>query len=168
MGSRCCGSGMGWCGGNGKNNRSVMEFSDEKKVLETVDIDKLEYFSFKGKTIARICSVYDGDTFTAVFLHNGVPVKYRCRCAGYDAPEIHPSKTLPNREQLVQLAITAKNRLISLLGDYAVVEFLEFDKYGRILVKIETNTETGTKNISDIMIAEGLGKPYNGATKIKF
>jgi endonuclease YncB( thermonuclease family) len=146
---------------------------DDKIYLKSIK-DKLyendikDYFSFSGKTFyARACNIYDGDTFSIIFLNNNEVVKYRCRCIGYDSPEMKPSLSNPNREKEKALAILAKNRLIELLSKHesglVFIECFEFDKYGRILVKVYNMIDE--KSINEIMVEEGHGKNYDGGKK---
>jgi endonuclease YncB( thermonuclease family) len=146
---------------------------DDKIYLKSIrdklyETDKYEYFSFAGKTFyAGACNIYDGDTFSIIFLNNNEVVKYRCRCIGYDSPEMKPSLSNPNREKEKALAILAKNRLIELLSKHesglVFIECFEFDKYGRILVKVYNMIDE--KSINEIMVEEGHGKNYDGGKK---
>ena len=43
------------------------------------------------------------------------------------------------------------------------IECLEFDKYGRILIKAYNNVND--KSINEIMVEEGHGRWYDGGTK---
>ncbi len=126
------------------------------------------YFNFKNKTfIAKPCNVYDGDTFSVIFDFKGDLIKYRCRCYGYDTPEMRPSRKNPNREHEKKLAYAAKNRIIELLEAHPSklikIECLDFDKYGRILIKAYNNVNE--KSINEIMVDEGHGKWYDGGKK---
>jgi len=146
---------------------------DDKIYIKSIK-DKLyendiqEYFSFVGKTFyARTCNIYDGDTFSIIFLHNNNVIKYRCRCIGYDSPEMKPSLSNPNRDKEKALAVIAKNRMTELLTKHesglVFVECFEFDKYGRILVRVYNMIDT--KSINEIMVEEGHGKNYDGGKK---
>ena len=126
------------------------------------------YFNFKNKTfIAKPCNVYDGDTFSVIFDFKGDLIKYRCRCYGYDTPEMRPSRKNPNRDHEKKLAYAAKNRIIELLEAHPSklikIECLDFDKYGRILIKAYNNVNE--KSINEIMVDEGHGKWYDGGKK---
>ena len=95
------------------------------------------YFNFKNNTfIAKPCNVYDGDTCSVIFDFKGDLIKYRCRCYGYDTPEMRPSRKNPNRDHEKKLAYSAKNRIIELLEAHPSklikIECLDFDKYGWI------------------------------------
>ncbi len=136
--------------------------------LQNITPDDIPHFNFTGKTFYAIpCNIYDGDTFSAVFEYRGEFVKYRCRCLGYDSPEIKPRLNAPNREKEVDAAKSAKIRFIELLQKnpqkIIKIECFNFDKYGRILVNIWNMVDSDT--INDIMIHEGHGIPYSGGTK---
>lgn len=145
---------------------------DEDKLKKLENIDKtIPYFSFKGKKLkCRFCNIYDGDTFTIVFLYRNEIIKYRCRCLGYDTPEMKPSLKAPNREKEIEAAKKAKARFIELLekGKDGIIEVecFEFDKYGRILVNVYNGIDNNSLN--NIMIKEGHGITYDGGTKEKF
>ena len=63
-----------------ENSEKLNKISDPKLV---------PYFNFSGKTLyARPCHIYDGDTFSIIFEFNGELMKYKCRCYGYDTPEM--------------------------------------------------------------------------------
>mgnify|MGYP001350644901 CR=1 FL=1 len=126
------------------------------------------YFNFDNQTfIAKACNVYDGDTFSVIFDFKGELIKYRCRCYGYDTPEMRPSKKKPNRLKEKELALAAKKRMIELVEAHPSklikIECLEFDKYGRILIKAYNNVND--KSINEIMVEEGHGRWYDGGTK---
>ena len=130
--------------------------------------DEMKCFSFKGKTFLGLpTNIYDGDTLSIIFRYNGESIKYRCRCLGYDSPEMKPSLSNPNRENEKVLAKTAKNRFVELLNKSpdGIIRFecFDFDKYGRILVKIWNQVDE--KSINDIMVEEGHGKTYDGGKK---
>lgn len=139
-----------------------------KNIKNTKDIP---YFSFKDKTFyAMHCNIYDGDTFSALFYYNGEIIKYKCRCMGYDSPEMKPLLSNENRIHEKELAHLAKDRLEELLNKHPSklikIECLNFDKYGRLLVNVWNNVDE--KMINIIMVEEGHGKLYSGGTKEKW
>lgn len=145
------------------------EISNLNNKLVNIKTHKdVPYFNFKNKTfIAKPCNVYDGDTFSVIFDFKGDLIKYRCRCYGYDTPEMRPSRKNPNRDHEKKLAYSAKNRIIELLEAHPSklikIECLDFDKYGRILIKAYNNVNE--KSINEIMVDEGHGKWYDGGKK---
>ncbi len=141
---------------------------NEENDLRNTNENELSYFSFEGKRFkAKPCNIYDGDTFSILFYYHGEKMKYRCRCLGYDTPEMKPLKTNPNREKEKEAAKVAKKRFEELLGnDLIDVECHSFDKYGRILVTVYGVDKT--QSVNQMMINEGHGIFYDGGTKKKF
>ena len=145
------------------------EINNLNNKLVTIKTDKdVPYFNFKNKSfIAKPCHVYDGDTFSVIFDYRGELIKYRCRCYGYDTPEMRPLLKNPNRDHEKKLAYAAKARIIELLEAHPSklikIECLDFDKYGRLLIKAFNNVNE--KSINEIMVEEGHGKWYDGGTK---
>jgi endonuclease YncB( thermonuclease family) len=129
------------------------------------------YFTFKGKElVAYPVSVYDGDTFSAIFDYNGEAMKYRCRCYGYDSPEMKPSLKNENRDEEKRMALQAKHQLSEYLNKHSSglvrMECLDFDKYGRILVNVWNMVDE--ESVNDLMIRGNHGVPYFGGKKDKF
>lgn len=129
-----------------------------KKTLRNNDFKDLKPLSFNGlETYAKIISVYDGDSVVIVFPYKMEFVKYSCRIAGIDAPELRNSG---KREK--ELATKARDFLRSLILDKVVfVKFGKFDKYKRPLVDIIYKR----KSIKDIMVNNKLAISYNGEKK---
>jgi len=126
--------------------------------------EEVRYFSFSGKTfLAKPCRIYDGDTFSSVFQYRGEWLKWRCRCLGYDSPEMKPLLSKPHREKEKELAVLARDRLEALLTrtECVRIECGEFDKYGRILVVVYSHNlrEEDKQSINDRMLEEGHGVP---------
>lgn len=145
------------------------EITNLNNKLENIKTHKdVPYFNFDNQTyIAKPCNVYDGDTFSVIFDFKGELIKYRCRCYGYDTPEMRPSKKNPNRLKEKELAYAAKQRMIELVEAHPSklikIQCLKFDKYGRILIKAWNNVNE--KSINEIMVEEGHGKWYDGGKK---
>ena len=142
--------------------------NDACTILRHINTDDIKYFSFQGLTFdAKACNIYDGDTFSAVFVFRGEPIKYRCRCMGYDSPEMKPPLSKPNRDEEMKHAKIAKARFTELLqkspDGLIKLECLAFEKYGRILVNVYNNVDHDSLNT--IMVREGHGKAYDGGHK---
>jgi endonuclease YncB( thermonuclease family) len=145
-----------------------------KKKLDTLtqtERNNMKCFSFKDKIFYGYPSnVYDGDTFSFIFIYKDDILKYRCRCNGYDSPEMKPALNNPKHDNEKKLAHNAKNRFIELLEKHPTkiikVKCSEFDKYGRLLVDVWNMKDD--KSINEIMIEEGHGKVYDGGTKEKW
>jgi len=121
-------------------------------------------FSLDGySTISRVVDVYDGDTCTVIFEWEGKMRKFKCRCSGYDSPEMKPRLNIENRADIIVKAKLAKTRLQELTNVCIRIKCLEFDKYGRLLAELYTFYTN--EHINQIMIDEGHGYVYNGGTK---
>tara|TARA_X000000950_G_C13824786_1_gene623525 strand:- start:207 stop:659 length:453 start_codon:yes stop_codon:yes gene_type:complete len=130
---------------------------------------KTKKFTLEGCVkICKVVSVYDGDSCRVVFNHNGQINKWNIRMHGYDSPEMRPSKSLPNRDEIKEKAKASKEYLKSLIcKDDQQLVFLkcgEFDKYGRLLGTIYVN-QTDEKSVNDLMIENGYAYEYHGGTK---
>ena len=142
---------------------------------------------------AKVVACYDGDTFEAVMDLDGKLWKFDCRMFGYDSPEMKPLKTAANREAEKIAALRAKIALLSFVCDGVdiactytnkelddlvrknkkIIELncKEFDKYGRVLVEVNTVAETLTAPSSTVnswMITNKFGYAYSGGTKKAF
>lgn len=105
-----------------------------------------------AEILARVTSVHDGDTFTAVGIHD--KVKYKVRLLGVDTPEI-----LHFEQTQGQAADDAKKFLLSLLPvgtEFTLGKETQFDKNGRVLAQIILN---GT-DLNFLMLKEGIGYFY--------
>ncbi len=68
-------------------SQELSDAAATRALLSTPD-DAPRYEKLRGTTLARCVDVYDGDTFTVLLLHDGRVVRRRCRCLGYDLPEM--------------------------------------------------------------------------------
>lgn len=154
-----------FCCFRSEKDKYFIESCDKLKDINDKDIP---YFSFKGKTFyAKHCNIYDGDTFSVIFNHEGKFIKYRCRSLGYDTPEMKPLKINENRLVEKALALKAKIKFEELLNKHETkmvkIECFDFDKYGRLLVIVWNMVDE--KSINQIMVDEGYGKIYDGGKK---
>jgi len=145
--------------------------------LLTQSYDDLKEFSFEGfVTKAKVFDVYDGDSVKIVFYYNEQPVKYPLRMSGYDAPEIHPVKTMPLRDLHIKAAECARNYLKKrILNQLVWVKFDQEDKYGRLMGNVFLIDNTSTEvfkgsefDINQDMIIRGYGCAYDGGHKNGF
>ncbi len=132
---------------------------------------KTQKFTLEGCIkLCKVVDVYDGDTCRVVFNHNGQINKWNIRMTGYDSPEMRPSKSLPNRDEIKAKAKEAKVYLKSLIcnSDEQLVYLKcgEFDKYGRLLGEIYVN-QNDQESVNQLMIKDGYAYEYHGGTKKK-
>lgn len=118
----------------------------------------------------RLIDVYDGDTCTIVFVgRSGRLEKRKFRFWGFNAKEMKQPRNIPEAERVrnKELAVAAKNRLISLIGNgIHQVIFADENKannYGRLLgrVLLKSGECTG-QYVDEVMIREGLAQAYDG------
>tara|TARA_B110000858_G_scaffold52414_1_gene60720 strand:+ start:322 stop:816 length:495 start_codon:yes stop_codon:yes gene_type:complete len=158
-----------------------------KRVLSKID-DTLQVFSLDGhEGYAKITSVYDGDTFTAVIRKFGRVLKFKFRAVGYDSAEMKPLLGMQNRSEHIYLAKLARDMFKEECGfdDRAVpyqwnpftcknrvngwvwVQCGKNDKYGRTLVTVRRN-RCDEYTVNEKMIASGIVNRYEGGKKLKF
>ena len=157
---------MGCYSSTTKNN----DKHHEKELLNN-SFSSLQKFTFSGIiTKCRIIDVYDGDTVTIVFYNNDEPIKKSFRMYGYDAPEMKPLKTTPNRNLHIQAAKISKNVLFELTKNKILwVKFFNEEKYGRLMGNLYFQEPNNViKSLNDYMIENGYGKIYKGDCKEEF
>lgn len=128
--------------------------------LENLDIKNIKKFSFNNyQTYIKVIKVLDGDTITGIFKYKDEYFKYNFRLNNIDTAEIH------SKDNNIKLkALEAKQFLFNLINDKIIkAQFLNFDKYGRILINLYL--KDSDKSVSDILIEGGFAKKYNGGTK---
>ena len=73
----------------------------KKYKLYKVDDDNIPVFSLNGyRILGRVVDIYDGDSCTIIFEWEGKMRKFKCRCNGYDSPEMKPLLNIENRDHL--------------------------------------------------------------------
>lgn len=150
---------MGLCYSNNNYHIKNLYSEEEIKNIKTLN----QYFTFTNME-AYICSVYDGDTCTAIININKTPVKFSIRMNGYDCPEMKPSKSKYDRDYEIIFAKMAKDKLKQLILNKKVqITSNGLDKYGRLLGTIVINN----LNINNYMLQSGYGYSYSGNTKAK-
>jgi hypothetical protein len=162
-----------------------MNWCCSKRVLSGVD-DSIPVFSLeKYEGYAKITSVYDGDTFKAVIILHGRPLKFTFRTLGYDSAEMKPILGLENRIHHIQLAKHARELFKEECGfDDRVPHQLwnpfmcrnkvnglvwitcaKNDKYGRSLATVYRH-KGDKKSINQKMIESGIVNVYDGKKKM--
>lgn len=129
--------------------------------LENIDINTINKFSFNNyQTFIKVIKVIDGDTITGIFKYKDEFFKYNFRINNIDTAEIH------SKDNNIKLkGLEAKQFLFNIIFNKIIkATFLNFDKYGRILVELYL-PESNDKLISDVLIEGGYAKKYNGGTK---
>jgi endonuclease YncB( thermonuclease family) len=116
--------------------------------------------SYGNVEIKQIVSIYDGDTFKCnidsypMLIGKSIGV----RIIGIDTPEM-----TDKRIEIKQKAIKAKIFVTQKLKNSKKIELrnMQRDKYFRILAEVYVDNQS----LSQMLIKEGLAKPYDGGTK---
>ncbi len=116
-----------------------------------------------GPISASVLRVIDGDTIAVrARIWIGQSVETRVRIAGVDAPELRGDCTLETK-----LALAARDLVTKVIGDApAILRDVRHDKFGgRVLARVESGAG---EDISALLIAAGLGRPYDGVKRISW
>jgi micrococcal nuclease len=129
--------------------------SSNRDIEELTKIDCSKKFSLNGMIFdAKVIGVYDGDTVTAIFKYRGEYSAWSCRLIGIDTPEFRTKN-----EQEKRAAIEARDFLRGcVLNKIIKIECGEFDKYGRLLVKL---IDEFGKDINQLMVTTGYARMYD-------
>ena len=109
--------------------------------------------------VAVVLSVYDGDTFkVAAEVWPDVMIEASVRVLGIDTPE------MAGRCESERVgAVKAKIRTADLVRDGVVLSDISHDKYaGRVLAQVLLPDGS---SLADILIEEGLARPYDGGRR---
>jgi len=152
------------------NGHTKTRFGRRTLDIMSIDPDEVEDIPYQNQRVqCRICSVYDGDSFTGLLDFHGYPVKIKIRLLGVDAPEKIPRgvKDEELRELEKRAAIMVRDRVSHIIQDKLVaIEMVDLDKYGRILSNIYINVDDGEQSLADWLITNGYVRPYRGQKKI--
>ncbi len=129
-----------------------------------------EYKNTKEQTYnftkAKVIKVYDGDTFWVAAWHNDQLVRFKVRLYGVDCSEMK-DKRIEHKNQAYDAKQYVSDLLLNEIVDINVIENRKYngkmqkEKWGRLLCVIHTHGV----NVADMLIQQGLGKPYFGGTK---
>ena len=124
-----------------------------KRSLKDCTLENTTKLSFEGQKIeCKVLSVYDGDTCTVAFEFNNSFYQWKCRLYGINSPEI---KTKDLKEK--KAGLSAKEYLENRInGKIVMIEFKDFEKYGRLLGTIYV----GNVNINKEMVSLGYAVEY--------
>ena len=151
----------------GSSSNNLDEISIDN--LSTMD-NKVKAFTLDGMVFqAKVVDVHDGDTIKAVFKIFDKYYKWNCRIAHVDTPEL---RTDDPAEKARGLFVRDKLREL-ILNKIVTLHCLKFDKYGRLLVEINSGQINSGQinsgqNIHEWLIQNKYANPYEGKTKIKF
>lgn len=100
-------------------------------------------FSLDGMTcLCKVVDVYDGDSIKVVFFVNNILYRWSLRLFGINTPELRPSRSIENRDEIIQKAKESRDFLKNELEKYDNMIYIkchDFDKYGRVLAEIFPN-----------------------------
>jgi endonuclease YncB( thermonuclease family) len=129
--------------------------------------NKVEKFSLENEyKKALVIDVYDGDTITVVFKHFDKINSWKVRLLGINSPEIRPSRSLSNREDVILSAKKSRDYLSELiLNKIIYIHCGKFDSFGRILAYIYLNKEdllntNFTNSVNKKMLLGGYAVEY--------
>lgn len=119
---------------------------------------------FPGPLSSEITRVMDGDTFKArVQVWFGQDITTSVRIRGFDAPEIkgkcaEESKAAQDATQILRDILGSGPVTLHNIGP---------DKYfGRVVASVRVTLKDGIEtDVAQMMIAAGMGRPYNGGTR---
>ena len=124
------------------------------------DISDAPEFSLEGNIVeAKVLSVYDGDTIKCAFPLNNKMYKWNCRLSGVDTPEIR-TRNKTEKEYGYKVRNNLREKI---LGKVVNLECGDFDKDGRLLVKVKCQDDDCS--INDWLITNNFAFKYNGGTR---
>ena len=111
-----------------------------------------------GPINAQVVRVYDGDTLTVdAQPWPGITIRVSVRVDGIDTPEIR-GRCQAEKD----LAIRARDFVRATVGEAVQLTNVRLGKYaGRVIAVVWV----GGQSLAEMIIAEGLGRPYDGGVR---
>ena len=150
----------------------VVDSAEPKKNIQEKIVNyRTEFFKnpsikvYHGPFNAIVLKVRDADTIAVrVFPWPSVAITTSVRLRGVDAPEYRRAKC-PQEKLLSKQATNYVKSLIK-PGDRVQVYNVAFGKYaGRVIAGIKIKGTNDFDSLSEILLAAGYAKPYNGGKK---
>ena len=142
---------------------NILETDEELNLIKSKYLagDIPNFFNLNGEIHkAYVVKCYDGDTFYCCFKLSDKFHKFKVRMLGYNSPEMKPSKSDENRDEIIKNAHEAKEKLEEyILDKYVYLYCHDFDAFGRILCDVKLN-DTDNKTINTLMLEGGYGVEY--------
>ena len=165
--------------------KNIRQSNNIKKLITSTNFKER---SFKGHTrICKVIDVYDGDTIKILTnLHDKEECYiYSLRLSNINAPEVRNSKYFEDSELHKNAGLHVRHQLLEYLKEkdfYILADFIDEDKYGRLLGKIyrlNINTkkilyhnryfyEKENCSVNEHLLNNKLVKPYDGTGEKKF
>lgn len=142
------------------NNSNNHSFEDIKGILENIDEKQIDVVPYKNIMIpAKISSVYDGDTVTAIILYGNQPMKIKLRIIGIDAPEKNSKNELEKRA-----AIAVTNLVKNFIENkVCFIQLEKPDKYARVLGDVYFGDNK--VSLSKYLLNNNYVRSYDGTKK---
>lgn len=115
---------------------------------------------------ALVIDIYDGDTITVVFKHFDKINWWKVRLLGINSPEIRPSRSIKNRNEIITAAKNSRDYLSNLiLNKIIYLQCDNFDSFGRILANIyltkeDLLTNDFSKTVNNLMLETNNASIY--------
>ena len=134
--------------------------SADINILRNINTETIPQFPFQGWHLAKLISVYDGDTVKLVFNFHSTIIKVNLRILGIDTPEIK------SKNNIIHLAgIRCKKIVEELLesDDIFPCYFMCEDKFGgRIVGDLFFKHNDKYTKLSTYMLEHKIAVPFDG------
>ena len=133
----------------------------EQRLVDATPDDTPRWQPTPDQELARVVSVYDGDTVTLLASFGGTLARCNLRLYGVDCPEMRGRGA---REKEVAEAVRDVVRA-QCLGRLCKVHANGTDKYGRLMGDLETPEG---RMVARYLLDAGLARAYAGGTRTPF